>query len=253
MKMMSARPVNADDAADPHAALERTVAQLQSALDEACSSEARDREFLAAAAHHLRTPVGSIHAGVEALLHGPCLEEREHLFADLVRQGSRAARLVDSLLRLARLDAGEPLRPGPCDLVQVCSQQVQWVRERALHLELVLDAERPLRALHLDQRAVCEILTQMLDNARRHAAGRITVSVAVGDDVRLLVRDDGPGLSEAVVERAFERFTSLDGLGGAGLGLAIAREIARLHGGDLRYADCAFALRLPAQTAGGTA
>lgn len=245
--------MSADDAADPHAALERTVAELQSALDEASTSEARDREFLADAARHLRTPVSSIHAGVQALLHGPCLEEREHLLADLVRQGSRAARLVDSLLRLARLDAGEPLKLGPCDLVQVCSKEVQWVRERAPHLELVLDAEQPPCTPHLDQQAVCEILTQLLDNARRHAAGRITVSVAATHDVRLQVRDDGPGIAEPVVERAFERFTSFDGMGGAGLGLAIARELARLHGGDLRYEDRVFVLRLPAEAAGGTA
>lgn len=243
--------MSADDAADPHAALERAVVELQSALDEASTSEARDRDFLADAARHLRTPVGSIHAGVQALLRGPDIDEREHLLADLVRQGSRAARLVDSLLRLARLDAGERLRPGPCDLAQVCSQEVQWVRDRAPHLDLVLDGDQPPCSPHLDQQAVCEILTQLLDNARRHALSRITVSLAAsGDAVRLRVRDDGPGIPEPVVERAFDRFTSFDAMGGAGLGLAIARELARLQGGELAYENRVFALRLPAQPVG---
>ncbi len=98
----------------------------------------------------------------------------------------------------------------------------------------------------LDERAVREILAQLLDNARRHAFSRIVLSAAqAGGVVELRVGDDGVGLPAGLVERAFERFASLDGLGGAGLGLPIARDLARLHGGDLGYDDGVFVLRLP--------
>ena len=100
------------------------------------------------------------------------------------------------------------------------------------------------------------LLGNLLDNAERYAESRITVQV-VGEDGRALltVTDDGAGIAPADRERVFERFTRLDtarsrGTGGAGLGLAIAREIAQAHGGTLRIEDdpcggARFALRLP--------
>jgi signal transduction histidine kinase len=90
-------------------------------------------------------------------------------------------------------------------------------------------------------------LANLLDNARRHAAGRIELTVGTDQASQLEIRlaDDGPGLPLEMAERAFERFVSLDGKGGTGLGLAIARELARAHGGELSYQGGAFVLRLP--------
>lgn len=122
------------------------------------------------------------------------------------------------------------------------------------HLELALDADQlPGTRWQLDEQAVREILAQLLDNARRHAASRIALTVAAsGDAVHLRIGDDGPGIPDGVVGRAFGRFTSFDALGGAGLGLAIASDLARLHGGDLAYENRLFVLRLPAQPISGT-
>ena len=239
----------ADDAGDDArlAALERTVAALQVAVDEAHAAEARGRTFLADAARQLHTPVSNIHADVRGLLRGPPSEERERLFASVVREGARGARLVNSLLQLARLDEGERLEPAPCDLAQVCADEADRVRDRAPHLEVLVElGQRSGDLPWLDERAVREILAQLLDNARRHAVSRIAVTVA-GSEGRVEVRvsDDGAGIPADMVEPAFERFASLDGLGGAGLGLPIASELSRLHGGDLGYADGAFVLRLP--------
>lgn len=243
-----ARP-DADGDRALQATLENTVSALQAALEEATAAEAGGKQFLADAARHLHAPVTGIHAGVEALLHGSVGEERERQLAGLVREAARGARLVTSLLRLARLDAGEQLAPAPCDLVGVCTAQTDRVRLRSPHLDVHVLAQPPLPAApHLDGQAVREILAELLDNARRHATSRITVSIAAPDDrVEVRVDDDGPGLPTGTAERAFARFTSFDGLEGAGLGLSIARELARLHGGDLHYEDGAFVLRLPAR------
>ncbi|MEX2289750.1 MAG: HAMP domain-containing sensor histidine kinase [Mycobacteriales bacterium] len=218
-------------------------------MDEATAAEAGGKQFLADAARHLHAPVSSIQDGVQALLYGSVGEERERLLAGLVREAARGARLVTSLLRLARLDAGEQLAPAPCDLVGVCTTQADRIRLRSPHLLVHFLAQPPLPAApHLDGQAVREILTELLDNARRHATSRIIVNVAAPDDrVEIRVCDDGPGLPAGTAERAFDRFTSFDGLEGPGLGLSIARELARLHGGDLHYEDGAFVLRLPVQ------
>ena len=94
---------------------------------------------------------------------------------------------------------------------------------------------------------VSEVLANVLDNARRHASRRIDLVVAAADHtVEIRVVDDGPGLPDPLVERAFERFVSLDGKGGSGLGLPIARGLARAHGGDLTY-EGGFVLRLPVE------
>lgn len=241
-------PAAARDGRELQAALEGTVAALQTALEEATAAEALSKQFLADAARQLRPPVGSIHDGVRVLLHGPPDDHRDQLLADLVRNGARGARLVNSLLRLARLDAGERLAPAPCNLASVCSGSTDHVRRRAPHLDVIVVAQPPPpTAPQVDEQTLRDILAELLDNARRHAAERITVTAAASSEVvEVSVQDDGPGIPAGQWERAFERFTSLDGMGGAGLGLCIARELARRHGGDLTYAQGMFVLRLAA-------
>lgn len=101
---------------------------------------------------------------------------------------------------------------------------------------------------------ISRVLTNLLDNAVRHAASRVTVHIEPGRWARIVVSDDGPGIPPADRERVFDRFVRLDDTrarteGGTGLGLAIAREIARAHGGDLTAEDAQtgarFALTLP--------
>jgi signal transduction histidine kinase len=94
--------------------------------------------------------------------------------------------------------------------------------------------------------AVIEILSNLADNARRHAVSCLSLEVQCDRDaVCIRMRDDGPGLPEGQELRVFERFTSLDAHGGTGLGLPIARELARVQGGELTYAEGVFVLRLP--------
>lgn len=225
--------------------LDSTLVALETALEEARASEALSRRFLADAAHQLRTPMAGIRACAETLLRGPPPSERDRLLADLVRETSRASRLMTSLLKMARLDQGEELALAGCDLAELCRDEADRARVLAPELEISVEAgldEPP----ELDANAVREVVANLLDNARRHAARRISVDIARhGDLVELRVSDDGPGVPEGMEERIFERFVSLDSRKGSGLGLPIARGLARAHGGDLVYEAGAFVLRVP--------
>jgi signal transduction histidine kinase len=230
------------------ATLERTLGDLETALKGARESEARYRRFLADAAHQLRTPIAGIRACAETLLRQPAEHDRDALLLNVVRETSRASRVMTGVLRMARVDHGEILTFRTCDLVGLCADEVDRARALAPDLEVSLRVEgAPPRRPELDRNVVCEVLANVLDNARRHAAHRIDVVVDAADHtVEVRVVDDGPGVPDALVERAFDRFVSLDGKGGSGLGLPIARGLARAHGGDLTY-EGGFVLRLPTE------
>lgn len=228
------------------ATLNATLQSLEQALAESQESEARLRRFTADAAHQLRTPIAGIRACAETLMRDPSTSERDALLADVIRETARAGRLMGGLLKMARIDQGQALTPTRCDVVALCSEEVDRARALAPHLEVQVEVrELPATRPELDGHAVREILSNLLDNARRHATSRIEVVVASQEDhVELKVADDGPGVAPDMVERIFERFVSADGKGGSGLGLPIARGLARAHGGDLSY-ERAFVLRLP--------
>jgi len=231
--------------------LDATLHGLEAALADARESEARGRHLIADVAHQLRAPISGIRACAEALLRGgpPGVDDR--LLSGMVRETSRAARLITALLQMARLDDRANLAPAPCDVVALCEDEVNRARILAPHLDFFVNVGslKPAQP-DLDADAVREIVANLLDNARRHAEHRIVVALrTVRGQVEIAVGDDGPGLPEGAEERAFERFVTLDGKGGSGLGLPLARGLARAHDGDLTYEGRAFVLRLPA-TAG---
>ncbi len=227
--------------------LQETLHALQQALDEAQQSDERSRRFLADAAHQLRSPVAGVRACAETLLRARGEQDRDALLADLVRETARAGRLISSLLRLARVDQGVPSEPQPCDIVSLCQSEMD--RTRVLAPELVVSMqveELPIELPVLDPASVSEILSNLLDNARRHAATTIRLRVGARDSqLQIVVADDGSGIPEESVDDVFERFVSLDGKGGSGLGLPIARGLARRYGGDLTYDRHGFLLALP--------
>ncbi|WP_308282516.1 sensor histidine kinase [Pseudonocardia nigra] len=244
--------------------LGRTASAFDAMLDElegaeaaARTSEARTRRFVADAAHELRTPIAGVQAVAEAAI-APGLgdEERERLHLLLLRESHRAGRLVDDLLVLARIDAGIELRRERVDLLEVVDAEVERVRLLAPDLTVEVHGD-PVRAPG-DAARLGQVLGNLLDNARRYggADGRVTVSVTSdGPTATVLVTDRGPGVPPADRERIFDRLVRLDEAraadGGAGLGLAIARGIARAHGGGLRCVEppdgrgATFALTLP--------
>ncbi len=234
--------------------LDRTLAALQGALNEARASEETTRRFLADAAHQLRTPMAGIGACAETLLRGAEPEDADRLLATMVRETSRAARLITSLLRIARLEQGQ-VGGGvaPVDVVALCAAEVERLSLLSPDLDVRLAVgTEPASLLPLDAAACQEVLSNLGDNARRHAVRRIVLHVDADQQVvRLRMADDGPGVPAEQREEVFERFVSLDGRGGSGLGLPIARGLARAMGGELRCAN-GFVLELPAQAVVGS-
>lgn len=224
--------------------LARTMAALGRALDEARRSEAGARAFLSDAAHHLRNPVAGVRACTESLLRGSDVEGTERLLAEIARGTAYVSRLVDRLLRIARLAQGEPLKMEVCDVTNLCLDEVERAKSLVPHLEIVTVADASVTHA-VDVIAVREILRNLLENATRHAEHRVDVSLMKsGDSIELHVTDDGPGLTSAAQVHAFEPFVSLDGKGGSGLGLTVSRTLARAHGGSLAYEGRTFILSL---------
>lgn len=224
----------------------RMARALEHALEAARQSDERSRRFLADAAHQLRSPISGVRACAETLLRATGEHDRDALLADLVRETARAGRLISSLLRLARLDQGASSESQPCSIAALCQSEVDRTRVLAPELDVALHVE-PLEVTPvLDPSGVTEILANLLDNSRRHAASTIRVEVRANEAaVRIVVTDDGSGIPAESVGKIFERFISLDGRGGSGLGLPIARGIARRYGGDLIYDGNGFVLTLP--------
>lgn len=225
---------------------------LEAAVDDARAEEERSHRFLADAAHQLRTPIASVRASVESLLREQDPARRDELFGVLLRETARSSRLVASLLRIARLDRGEGPDRQPVDLAVVCADEVDRAASLSPRLDVTLElGELPApQRCRLDEAAVRESLANLLDNARRHARSRVLLHAAEQEQhVVISVSDDGPGIPAAARTRIFERFVSLDGRGGAGLGLSIAQAVSRAHGGDLTYDGDRFVLRLPLEQA----
>ena len=240
-------------------AYDRMLDSLEAALADTQAAEATSRRFLADAAHQLRTPLAASRSSVEALLREDDPETRDRLLANVIREVARADRLLTALLTLARLDQGVGPVTVPTDLAALCHDELERAASLAPHLTVTGRDDVPAVAAGpwlLDPSGTREIVSNLLDNARRHARTRIDLEVAVHprDDasperVALRIADDGPGLPADAAPRVFERFVSLDGRGGSGLGLPIARTLARAQGGELSWRDGAFVLELPARPA----
>ena len=205
------------------------------------------KEFLAYAAHQLRTPLAGIRASTDALLVGGATHSQERLLVNLSREADRAGRLLTSLLQMARVDQGEVGSTQALDVVELCQAELDRPRAGSdgVSTRLVVKGARPETVL-LASEATKNALANLLDNARRHARELVTIEVgATAAAVEIAVADDGPGLPDGTSERAFERFVSLDGEGGSGLGLPIARGLIEAQGGRLTYEDRRFVIRLP--------
>ena len=233
------------------AAMDTVVGALDDALTSARRAEERSRAFLADAAHQLRTPVTGLRASAETLLTTDDSAEQEELLQAVVRQAHRIGRLVNALLAMARLDRPEPIGRAPVDLQELVGDELAHQRTLAPHLDFELavpdGADVVIQGDPLWLRAA---LGNLLDNARRHAMGRVDVRIEelVGA-WRATITDDGPGVPPDHRDRIFDRFVSLDGEG-SGLGLPIARAVAEAHEGSLQLTGDEFELLLPTAPSG---
>jgi signal transduction histidine kinase len=177
--------------------------------------------------------------------------------AAILEESERMRELLESLLTLARIDAGAPMELAPEDLGAVATEAVKAARAAAggkVAVEYVAPAE-PVEA-SFDRARIRQVAAILLDNAIKYTPEGGTVAVDVGREngwVRLEVSDTGIGISADELPLVFERFHRADPAraeGGAGLGLSIARQIARAHGGEIEVKSepgegSTFALRIP--------
>ncbi|MFD7700415.1 sensor histidine kinase [Streptomyces caelestis] len=226
---------------DEIARLARTTNETLAALE---ASVERQRRFVADASHELRSPIASLRTQLEVAAAHPELLDLDGAVEDTVR----LQRLAADLLLLARLDAGERSADARVDLAALARE------EAAGRTGVTVDAE-PAEVTG-SRGQLGRVLANLLDNAGRHARERVTVTVRrEGGRAVVAVADDGDGVAEADRERIFQRFVRLDAArsrddGGAGLGLAIARDVAVRHGGTLTAGaaptgGALFELRLP--------
>jgi signal transduction histidine kinase len=213
--------------------------------------------FVALAAHELRTPVTTVHGFVQTLNHlGDRLDEsqKDELRVALEQQTKRMASLVEQLLDLSRLDAeAVDVKPQEIDLRRRLEDVVAVAAGSRL-ADVRVEVLGPSVAT-IDPSILDHIVTNLVTNALRYGQAPVLVSAAVDDgQVRISVEDAGPGVAFEIEETLFERFTragvARDRVAGTGLGLAIARAYARAHSGDLRYergqsAGARFVVELP--------
>ena len=240
---------------DEVARLARTMNGMLDRLERASS---RQRAFVSDASHELRSPVSTIRAELEVASADADHADWPGVAQRTLGETERLSRLVDDLLALARLDEaqGPPTR-NPVDLDDL-------ILEEGLRTHRVPVRTTGVSAGRVagDARQLTQVVRNLVDNAQRHAATQVAISLQrEGDELILVVDDDGPGIPDSEREHIFDRFTRLDEArgradGGAGLGLAVVRRVVEHHGGTVFVVDsdtasgglggARFVVRLPA-------
>jgi signal transduction histidine kinase len=246
-----------------HDEISRLARTMNAMLDRLQSSVERQRRFASDASHELRSPLASSRAHLEVAVAHPDAVDWPATAAELLEENHRMERLVADLLFLARADGStQAPRVGPVDVDDLVLTEVGRLRSRG---RVAVDISRVSAArVKGNAELLARVVRNLLENAERHAhsAARVELYRHNGE-VELVVADDGLGVPAPDRERIFDRFNRLDAArarrdGGAGLGLAIAREIVTAHGGRI-WADepgpatngggpgARFVVRLPAR------
>ncbi|MCP2336169.1 sensor histidine kinase [Actinomadura rupiterrae] len=223
--------------------LARTINETLERLEKATN---RERRFVSEASHDLRNPIAGLHTRLEVALDEPDDTDWKPLVRGALGDAERLNDIVVDLLELSRLDARSHASVEPVDLAELAHREIA-TRPWRVPVTTRMDEGVVVRA---NTTRLGRVLGNLLSNAERHAENVIEVIVeADGDQAVLEVRDDGSGIPPEARERVFERFARLAESkrrdpAGTGLGLPIAREIARIYGGDLKAADSPRGARL---------
>ena len=226
---------------------------------------ARQSDFLSLVSHEIRTPLSAILSSANILMrYGGQRPDSVERFARVIHQeGQRLTRLINNLLDLAKIEAGQVEWRAETVAVADLFERVResfsaLTGERQVRLEVDGGGAGELRA---DADKLTQVLLNLLSNAVKHSPDGTTVRLRArrgeGETVRLEVEDEGAGIPPGMEERVFERFAQLeagDERGGSGLGLTICREIVEHHGGRVwavpgRAAGALFIVELPRQAA----
>ena len=236
------------------------LAHIEDALRSRQHSEDKLRRFIADASHELRTPLASIRGYAQLSLGegAPMTPTQQRSFDRIASESTRMAELVEDLLLLARLDAGQQLRREPVDLTLLAIDAVSDAHAADPTRTWLLDVhEEDAIEVPGDENRLRQVVANLLRNARSHTppGTRVVTSLRVDDGHAILeVVDNGPGIDPDVRDRLFERFARGDqsrnrDAGSTGLGLSIADAIITAHGGSIAVESApgrtAFTIRFP--------
>lgn len=219
-------------------AINTMLRRIEDAFAAQRASEERVRAFAADASHELRTPLTTIRGYAELYRQGAIPEEElPGALTRIENEAHRMSHLVAELLELARLDRTGALERGPTNLAVIVGEAVSDARVLEPAREISLDAPKELWC-DADEARLRQILANLLANVREHATAATPVSVvlrAEDGSAVLEVTDQGPGMTQEDLRRAFDRFYRSNRApgSGSGLGLAIVQAIADAHGGTV--------------------
>ncbi|MGZ4333810.1 MAG: ATP-binding protein [Gaiellaceae bacterium] len=220
--------------------------ELQRLYRELETASRHKSEFLASMSHELRTPLNAIIGFSQALrerLFGDINPKQEEYLDDILSSGNHLLSLINDVLDLSKVEAGQvELEPGPFSLRETLERGVVMVRERAMRggIRLSLETAPGVDLVHGDERRIRQVVFNLLSNAVKFTPpdGEVAVGATrVGAEVRVWVRDTGPGIAPDDHERIFQQFQQTE-LGvqqreGTGLGLALSKRLVELHGGRI--------------------
>jgi two-component system phosphate regulon sensor histidine kinase PhoR len=208
-------------------------------------------DFVANASHELRTPLAALSGFIDTL-QGPAKEDpkaRERFLGIMHAQATRMARLIDDLLSLSRVELSAHVRPDTLvDIVPIIRQVVDGLEPLARERQVVIEINLPETPVLIagDREELLRLFENLIENALKYGAsgGKVIVSLVLGtsgegvSEVRLLVRDFGPGIAPEHLPRLTERFYRVDvgdsrAQGGTGLGLSLVKHIVNRHRGRL--------------------
>jgi two-component system, OmpR family, sensor kinase len=241
-----------DEVSELARTLEGMLRELDAARSETESMLARQRRFVADASHELRTPLTSVLANLELLAESLQGEQGEAASSAL-RSSRRMRRLVADLLLLARTDVGRVVAHEPCDIAQIVVEAAGELGPVSAAHDISLDAHPAIVEASRDE--LHRLTINLIENALRHTPPGTEIRVeTVAEDgwAKLVVEDDGPGVSPELAPTLFERFVrgAGDRGGSFGLGLAIVKAVAESHGGTVTLESVTphgarFVVRLP--------
>lgn len=220
------------------AALATDVNTLATAL---AATETRRTRLLGEVAHEMRTPLTSLNGYIEGLIDG-IFEPTPEILGAASDELRRSGRLADDLSALSRAEEqGLDLKPAQADLAELTKQAATRLAPQFADRDVTLAVQTPdTLPVHADPDRITQVLTNIIGNAltATPAAGSVTVTARAADvRAEVTVTDTGVGLAAEDLDRVFERFYRAPGQprrsSGSGIGLTIARDIARAHGGDV--------------------
>jgi PAS domain S-box-containing protein len=239
-----------------------TERRLREATAKLKEADRRKDEFLATLAHELRNPLAAIHNGLQVSLKTKAQGSAARMLEIMARQVDHLVRLVDDLLEVSRISTGKiELKKETLDLTSVLKHAVDMTHEAVeksgLELHVSLPKERLL--LHGDPVRLVQVFSNLLNNAAKYTnpGGRVDVVAArLGDEAVVTVSDTGAGISAEMLPRVFDLFAQVHvtlgrARGGLGIGLALVRNLVRLHHGAVEAHSAGegqgsqFVVRLP--------